>query len=171
MNQAARERYAALYRSTYADVLGFVARRLGGADSSGLARAEDVTHETFLIAWRRFAAVPEDYGAARAWLFTTARNCLLNDQRAAARHRALQVKIADAAADAESAPSAPSSHPNLAAAWAALTPEHQEAISLVAWDELTAKQAAQTLGISETAFRSRLSRARAQLRQNLNKPQ
>jgi len=40
-----------------------VARRMGADDPSGLlSRAEDVTHEAFLTAWRKLDEIPLDVG-------------------------------------------------------------------------------------------------------------
>ena len=56
---------------------------------------------------------------------------------------------------------------DLAAAWPRLSPVHQEAIALAVLDGLTGPEAALVLGISPTAFRLRLSRARRSLRRHL----
>jgi RNA polymerase sigma-70 factor (ECF subfamily) len=56
---------------------------------------------------------------------------------------------------------------DIAAAWPRLSPVHQEAIALTVLDELTAPEAARLLGISPTAFRLRLSRARKSLRRHI----
>ncbi|MGD8150209.1 sigma factor-like helix-turn-helix DNA-binding protein [Ornithinimicrobium sp. Y1694] len=52
-------------------------------------------------------------------------------------------------------------------AWSRLSPRHQEAIALTAWDDLTSDQAGHVLGISATAYRARLARARSALRSHL----
>ena len=43
-------RFAELYQREHSQVLRFIARRLNPQD---LGRAEDITHEAFLIAWRK----------------------------------------------------------------------------------------------------------------------
>jgi RNA polymerase sigma-70 factor (ECF subfamily) len=53
--------------------------RLTGQDR---ARAEDVVQETLLRAWRRFPLLDESHGSVRAWLFTVARNIVIDDWRA-----------------------------------------------------------------------------------------
>lgn len=58
-----------------------------------------------------------------------------------------------------------------AAAWRQLPTTHQEALALTAWDGLTAPQAAAVLGITPTAYRLRLSRARRALRTGLGTKQ
>src|SRR6202020_3430609 len=57
--------------------------------------------------------------------------------------------------------------PELAAGLRVLSGEYREALLLIAWDDLTPAQAARSLGISRTAFRARLHRARRQLQNEL----
>jgi RNA polymerase sigma-70 factor (ECF subfamily) len=167
MDKVQEQRFDALYRAAHADVLGFVARRIAADDP--LPRAEDVTHEVFLTAWRRFSSVPADLSEARAWLFTAARNCLLNERRSVRRREGLTVRIT---ADFPNFPDVAVPGPetgvpikmDMRAAWATLTPAEQEIISLLVFEELSALQAAKLLGISVTAFRSRAFRARNKLR-------
>ena len=66
MEHSRRERFAKLYRATHPEVLGFVARRLSPSDASDRTRIEDITHEVFLVAWRRFDDVPHELDEARA---------------------------------------------------------------------------------------------------------
>jgi len=49
--------------------------------------AEDVVQETLLRAWRRPHILTEDEAGARAWLFTVARNLVIDDRRSARRSR------------------------------------------------------------------------------------
>lgn len=154
------QRFADLYDSAYQDVLRFVRRR------TAPDAAEDVVHETFLIAWRRFDRVPLALDEARAWLFGTARNCLLSDGRARMRREQLGVRIAvdapPSAADAD-----PSFRLDLVAAWERLEPGQQEVLALTVWEELPSSLAGAVLGISAAAYRIRLHRARVALRRLL----
>lgn len=151
-----------LYADAYPDVLRFVQRRCHPS------HAEDVTAEVFLVAWRRYADLPGDHDARRAWLFGVARKILANVRRGDARREALAVRVRDAWDGIEPG----SHHPDLVAtrldlarSWHHLTPAHQEALALTLWDDLTSAQAGHVLGISATAYRLRLSRARRALRQ------
>lgn len=151
-----RERYA----QTYGDVLRFVQRRCHPT------HAEDVAAEVYLVAWRRYADLPADHGERRAWLFGVARKILANARRSEDRRTAVAVRLQDAHGGVD-----PGAHPDLVAArldlaraWPRLSAEHQEALALAFWDELTSAQAGVVLGISATAYRIRLSRARRTLR-------
>jgi len=51
------------------------------------ALADDVVQETLLRAWRRPNVLDQSESSARAWLFTVARNLVIDDRRSArARH-------------------------------------------------------------------------------------
>ena len=45
------------------------------------ARAEDVCQETLLRAWRNASILDESQGSVRAWLFTVARNIVIDESR------------------------------------------------------------------------------------------
>ncbi|GAB2570601.1 DNA-directed RNA polymerase sigma-70 factor [Paractinoplanes abujensis] len=152
-------RFRALYADAYADVLAFAQRR---GDPS---QAEDVTAETFLVVWRRFADVPRRPGDARAWIFGIARHCLLNARRGQGRQDALAVRIAAAPAEVGREPSA--GLVDLAAAWRRLSPAEQETLALTVFEDLTSAQAARVLGVSAASYRIRLMRARRALRGHL----
>lgn len=155
-------RFAALYATTYGDVLRFVQRR------TEPHRAEDVTHEAFMAAWRRLDDLPREPGDARAWLYGTARNCLLNDQRSRARQGALEVRIASHIPEfLDPEDDLVALQVDLAAAWSRVRPEDREVLSLAVWENLTSPQAGRVLGISAAAYRIRLHRARQSLHRAL----
>ena len=66
-----RERFEALYRGYYDQILCFVARR------SDPQTARDVTADTFLVAWRRIDTLRSV--KEQAWLYVTARKLLANE--------------------------------------------------------------------------------------------
>lgn len=164
-NQRA-ERFSALYDDSYVDVLRFLARR------TSLNAAEDVAHEVFLTAWRRLDDVPMLRDEARAWLFGTARNCLLREWREAGKRNELSVRIADAASTLRLSDEAQTADArlDLASAWSRLDPSHQEVLSLAIWEQLPSSLAGTVLGISAQSYRVRLHRARSALRQHLDEP-
>jgi RNA polymerase sigma-70 factor, ECF subfamily len=155
-NPAAFENF---YRTQYHAVLLFLARR------ASMSEAEDVAHEAFIIAWRKAAEIPADPGEARAWICAIARNCLLNYRRGIARDQARMLRAAETAPTTIIGPEdVVVGTIDLNIAWQKLRPADQEVIALTAWDDLTAAQAAQVLGITAFAYRTRLSRARKALR-------
>ena len=159
------QRFREIYDSVYVDLLRFVRRRVHAT------HAEDVVGEVMLVAWRRLDDVPADLSAARAWLFGVARKTLQNTRRRDTRHDAVSVRLAEVRhgpADAGQHPDLVARRVDIAAAWPLLSALHQEAIALSVLDGLTAPEAAAVLGISPTAFRLRLSRARRTLRRHID---
>lgn len=159
------QRFREIYEATYVHLLRFVRRRVHPT------HAEDVVGDVMLVAWRRLDDVPADLSAARAWLFGVARKTLQNTRRRDDRHDAIATHLAEIC----HSPAEKGHHPDLvahrvdiAAAWPLLSASQQEAITLSALDGLTAPEAAAVLGISATAFRLRLSRARRALRRHVD---
>ena len=64
--------------------------RLTGQDR---ARAEDVVQETLLRAWRHHDRLEESRGSVRAWLFTVARNIVIDEWRT--RRSRSELSVAD----------------------------------------------------------------------------
>lgn len=67
-----------LYQLHGTALLGFVLRLLNGDRQS----AEDIVQETFLRAWRHPEVLATTGGSTRAWLFTVARNLVIDGVRA-----------------------------------------------------------------------------------------
>ena len=147
------ERLAAMWQADAPRVLSYARRHVGLND------APDVVSETFVVAWRRLAQVPEP---ALPWLIGTARRIVDNTRRSDRRRMALieRVELLSALA----APGEDDSARHEALHCLAGLPEHyREALLLVAWDGLDSAQAAEATGISAAAFRKRLQRARTVL--------
>lgn len=164
-SQEREQRFRGIYDATYLDLLRFVRRRVHPT------HAEDVVGEVMLVAWRRLDDVPADLSGARAWLFGVARKTLQNARRREDRHDAIAVRLAQVRCgptDAGSHPDLVGERLDIAAAWPLLSTTDQEALALSVLDGLTAPEAAAVLGISPTAFRLRLSRARRALRRRLD---
>ena len=137
-------------------VHGFIVRR------SGHQSADDLLSEVFLRAVEARARVrPHESDSALPWLYGIARNVV----RAHLRTRAAPLPgveatyvdwdAVDARIDAHAAAT------ELRTALASLTEIERDVLLLVAWEQLTITEAAEALGISATAARSRLHRARA----------
>ena len=69
-----------LYQLHGGALLGFVLRLVDGDRQ----RAEDVVQETLLRAWRNPEALAEQRGSTQSWLFTVARNLVIDSVRARA---------------------------------------------------------------------------------------
>jgi RNA polymerase sigma-70 factor (ECF subfamily) len=159
------QRFRDLYDAAYVDLLRFVSRRVHPS------HAEDVVGDVMLVAWRRLDDVPTDLSSARAWLFGVARKTLQNSRRREERHDAVAVRLADfrhGPADLGDHPDLVAGRVDIAAAWPLLSATDKEAIALSVLDGLNAPEAAAVLGISSTAFRLRLSRARRSLRRHVD---
>lgn len=125
--------------------------------------AQDVVSETFLLAWRRWDAVPDP---PIAWLIGAARKVIGNHRRAVSRRAALHERLVllDAAA-CSAADAGMVATERLAAleALAGLPDDQREALLLVTWDGLAPDDAATILGIRSGALRVRVHRARKAL--------
>jgi RNA polymerase sigma-70 factor (ECF subfamily) len=150
-----RERFEALFRAHYGAVVRYAVRRVG-PDASG-----EIVSETFLVAWRRLAEVPDN---ALPWLYATARRLVANEVRRRDRQlrlgdrlaRQTQVAAADHAAVL-------SESLRVRAALDALRERDREVLRLAAWEQLSTADAARVLGCSESAYKVRLHRARRRL--------
>ena len=158
--ELAEQRFDDLYRENARDVLGYALRRSTDPDD-----AADVTAETFLIAWRRLAEMPTD-GEARLWLYGTARHVLANQDRGARRRDRLTERLRGELCRQLPAAKAQEDSAFLRAL-AELKDTDRELLMLIGWEELTPTEAAEVLGISPFAARTRLHRARRRLRGRL----
>ena len=152
--------FCALFRRDSPAVRRYVTRR-AWPDA-----VDDVVAETFLIAWRRLEDVPTD---ALPWLLATARNCLANHRRGAARGSALLERLR-----AEPVISAPDElarrehRDAIMRAFATLSDDERELVMLTAWDGLSPGVASRILGLNAAQARTRLYRARRRLRDALD---
>ncbi|HET6168470.1 MAG TPA: sigma-70 family RNA polymerase sigma factor [Marmoricola sp.] len=124
---------------------------------------QDVVSETFLHAWRRWDAVPDP---PIAWLIGTARKVIGNHYRARRRRLALEDRLAllgSVARASEDAGVLATDRMEALHALVQLPDQQREALLLVAWDGLTADEAAAALDIRPGTFRVRTHRARAAL--------
>lgn len=155
--------FEATFEAHYAAVLAFARRRTDSADA-----ANDIVAETFAVAWRRRHDIP---GPARPWLFGVARKVLANQRRTARRQGSLVERLAPAHAGdaAEGGDPADLIGEREAAcrAFKHLSERDREVLTLVAWEQLEAKDAARVLGCSTATFRVRLHRARRSFERHL----
>lgn len=136
--------------------------------------AEDVTAETFLAAFRHRARYDTAWPDARPWLFGIAIRQIAKHRRTEARYRNLlrsaphDRMIADDFGDrAADRLSAQRLGPRLAAVLDGLRARDRELLLLVAWADFSYAEAAQALGITQSAVKSRLHRIRTKTRKAL----
>jgi RNA polymerase sigma-70 factor, ECF subfamily len=150
------ERIEALFREYYGAVLAYARRR------AAASVADDVAAETFAVAWRKADAIPRE---PLPWLLGVARRVLADNRRSAARRLRLEHRLQTLGLPDD----APTVGGQIGEALAALSEPDREAILLVAWEGLSAKEAAVVVGLSATGFSVRLHRARRRLRVELER--
>ena len=166
------DHFAAIFDRYYALIHGYAARRLGSS------LADDVAAETFLIAFAGRDQYDESRHDARPWLYGIASNLIARHHRAEQRRYQALARagtgadwvsegLADEVVDRLDAQTrrAP-----LAAALAEIARGDRDVLLLAAWAELTSEEAGQALGIPAGTARSRLHRARKQIRARLSEP-
>ena len=154
-------RFREMFDATYPVVARYARHRgISGDD------LEDLVSATYEVAWRRFDQVPAG-DEALPWLLGVALNHLRNHRRRLARDRGLLERLP--APEPMPGPSTPGvSWREIRAALERLSATDRELVILVAWDELTPAQAADVLGLTPGASRTRLHRARVKLAGLLN---
>jgi RNA polymerase sigma factor (sigma-70 family) len=158
------ERFTEVFDRHYAEIHGYVARRLGPS------LAEDVASETFVIAFDRRRRYDVAYPSARPWLYGIASNLVARHRRAEVRrYRALARTDATDAVDSHAERvagrlDARALRGRLAAALVEVADRDREVLLLVAWAQLGLEEAARALGIPAGTARSRLHRARRRMR-------
>ncbi|MFF3885312.1 RNA polymerase sigma factor [Streptomyces sp. NPDC001914] len=159
------ELFALLYDRYAPDIHRYAARRLGDA------AADDITADTFLVAFRIRSRYDRTRANARPWLYGIAGNLIGKQRRAEVRAlRALArtgrdpLAVSGGAFWIEDADSRIAAQGPLAGALAALSAPDRHVLLLVAWAELTYQEVAEALGIPVGTVRSRLNRARRKVR-------
>ncbi|MEU4829633.1 RNA polymerase sigma factor [Streptosporangium sp. NPDC023615] len=161
------EAFAAVFHRHAPEIKRYVSRRLG-ADM-----AEDVVADTFLVAFRGREGYDLSRPSARPWLYGIATNLIRRHKRVELqRLRALERTGVDPVTvpfteRSDERLSAGAVRRSLAAALAGLPAGHRDVLLVVAWGGLTYPEAAQALGIPVGTVRSRVSRARSKVREQL----
>ena len=160
-----REAFAELYE-LYATAVYNHALRLTGDWSV----AEEVMSETVLAAWRGREDVEVDGGSLRPWLFGIATNKARNADRSLRRRLAFLSRrgpevVGDFAEDVAGRVDDARRLAEVRRVLGRLRRHEREVIALCVWGGLDYAQAAEALGVPVGTVRSRLSRARARLRE------
>jgi RNA polymerase sigma-70 factor (ECF subfamily) len=160
-------RFEALYRSSRADVYGYVATLLRDH-----AAAEDVTALAFERAYRRRRTFDRRRGEERAWLFGIARNAALDELRRRRRLATLAVDPVDAntaeGATAEDHAEVALRRTAVRSALAAMPARDREIIALKFHAGLSNDELARVLGVSQSNAGTLLHRAIEKLRKACN---
>jgi len=155
-----RSAFARAIDAHQADILRYCTGFLGDP-----ALAADVAQEVFATLWKERERYRER-GKLRHWLLRTARlRCLAETKRRRSRDRLATIYAAEPRERAVE-PSAPES-PALAAAIAALKPEHRDLVVMRYLGELELAEIAEIAKLRIGTVKSRLSRAVAALRAEL----
>jgi RNA polymerase sigma-70 factor (ECF subfamily) len=158
---ATPEAFGGLFDRHFTAVHRYLARRIGRE------HADDLASQTFTVAFERRATFRPGGVGARPWLLGIATNLLRNDRRSEQR---LLETLAILSADAEAAGidgPAGETDCELAAALSGLDGDQRDVLLLYAWAELSYEEIADSLAIPVGTVRSRLSRARSELRSQL----
>jgi RNA polymerase sigma factor (sigma-70 family) len=157
-----QERFANLYDRYYRNVLRYALQH------AERGSAEDVASEVFLIAWRQLPEVPEP---PLPWLLGVARNLLRQQAGAGHRRRLLVDRITALTSAADLTAWDAADHvverESALEVLASLPERDIEALTLVTWHGLDAREAAAASGCSARAFTVRLHRARSRLTEAL----
>ena len=152
----------ALWHDVAARIRPFLARQVPAAE------VDDVLQDVFVRLQRGLPGL-RDEERFTSWLFQIARNSVVEHHRTRARH-----PLPDAPTDGDDLPLEPGDDDRGAARSlsacvslfvARLPSPYREAVTLVELEGLTAREAADMVGVSLSAMKSRVLRGRAQLRQ------
>ncbi|MDQ0849710.1 RNA polymerase sigma factor (sigma-70 family) [Arthrobacter sp. B3I9] len=160
--------FGELYDRHASVIYRYAARRAGDF------AADDVTSETFLVAWEQLEAYDLDRDDARPWLFGIATNLLRRHHRAEARMLKAAAKAASREAvgdDSERISArvdASAATARIARTLRSMAPIDRETLLLYAWADLTYEGIAAAMEVPVGTVRSRLNRARRTLRTRLN---
>jgi RNA polymerase sigma-70 factor (ECF subfamily) len=160
------EAFTDVFDRHFAAVHRYLARR------AGPDIADDLAAQTFTLAFAHRGRYRDDLGTARPWLLGIATNLLRAGQRSARREQAIVARLAhDPWLSATAATTViPEPDGALSSALARLDSNQRDALLLHVWGELGYAEIAACLEIPLGTVRSRISRACAALRRDLEEP-
>lgn len=133
------------------------------------ARAEDVVQETLLRAWRHPEVTADPDRSARAWLFTVARNLVIDERRSARFRNESGTPDVEKVVDHAGPDEVDSALDRLliSTALSELSEDHRAVIKRAYYQGMTTAQISADLQIAEGTVKSRLHYAVRALRLNL----
>lgn len=160
--------FSSVFERHFDDVRHYLVRRVGPA------LGDELASETFVRAFDGRGSFDAERGVVRAWLFGIAANLLRHRARSEQRRLRAYARsgVDPVAEELEGIPAridAQRTGPRLAAALARLSSGEREVVLLYAWAELSYDEIAVALELPVGTIRSRLSRARARLRDELSR--
>lgn len=156
--------FARVFDEHFDSVSSFLRRR------SNAAIADELTSQTFLLAFRSRASFDRSRRSAKPWLLGIATNLLRHHFRGGGREaralerleRPTQPEFTEEAIDRADASRR---RAELVSALFALTPDERDVLLLFAWADLSYGEIAEALDVPVGTVRSRLSRARSRMEQ------
>ena len=132
--------------------------------------AKDATADVFVVAWRRWGAVPEG-DAAIGWLYGVARNVLKTRQRSMKRLGRLVEKLRAQPEPVVEGPELQvlrlAEHEGVLGALEKLPEMDREIILLVEWEGLSRAQVAEMMSVTRAAIDKRMTRAYKKMARSL----
>jgi RNA polymerase sigma factor (sigma-70 family) len=162
------ERFAVIFDRHFVAIRDYLRRRINHS------LADELAAESFVVAFRSRATYDLAYSSARPWLFGIAANLLKRHRRQEKRElRAYARSAVDPVQAQASSDAAQYSHdlaigPALGEALATLSPMDREVLFLFAVADLSYEEISRALDIRIGTVRSRLFRARTQIRELLD---
>ena len=160
--------FGELYDRHASVIYRYAARRAGDF------AADDVTSETFLVAWEQLETYDLDRDDARPWLLGIATNLLRRHHRAEAKMLKTAAKAASREALSDDSDriaaqiDAKLATGRIASTLRSMAAIDRETLLLYAWADLTYEGIAVAMDVPVGTVRSRLNRARQTLRTQLN---
>jgi RNA polymerase sigma-70 factor (ECF subfamily) len=148
-----------LWRDVSTRLRPFIAKRVSASE------VDDVLQDVFVRMQRGLTGLRDDEKLA-SWLFQIARSSIAEHGRTRARHPLSDEDVPEAPAETtdDDRVAARSLSACVALFVAQLPSPYREAVTLVELQGLTAREAAEMVGISVSGMKSRVQRGRAQLR-------
>jgi RNA polymerase sigma-70 factor (ECF subfamily) len=145
------QRFVALYEDSYGAIHAYAARRAGSE------AADEIAAETFLVAWRRFDALPAE---PLPWLYGVARNVVLRDHADRGRQRQLRAAL-EREQHWSPLGSGDGGDLGLWEAWEQLSAADREVLALVAWAAVGRRRGLRARLLSAGLLRASVSRSPA----------
>jgi RNA polymerase sigma-70 factor (ECF subfamily) len=127
-------------------------------------RAEDVVQETLLRAWQRYEVLDEARGSVRSWLFTVARNIVIDEWRSKRFQNERYTDQVPEPADPADQTDALLQSWVVAEAITQLSPEHRAVLLECYYRGRSVAEAGRVLGVPEGTVKSRTHYALRALR-------